>query len=115
ALGAAWRPLLLMLPVLAVAAGASLLQACLGAAGASFTSKPRTRLARLGHGALTAALHCLQPLARLVGRVEHGLTPWRRRGVVGLLTVALGVRKLREAGYSMAAVLSTVKQQARES
>ena len=35
--------------------------------------------------------------------------------VFGLLTVVLGVRKLREAGYSMAAVLSTVKQQARES
>src|SRR5439155_8079883 len=33
--------------------------------------------------ALTAVLHCLQPLARLLGRVEHGLTPWRRRGDVG--------------------------------
>jgi len=84
ALGAAWQPLLLTLPVLAAAVGASLLQACVGAAGASFASRPRTRLARLGLGALTASLHCLQPLARLVGRVEHGLTPWRRRGGFGL-------------------------------
>jgi hypothetical protein len=29
---------------------------------------------------LTAALHLLQPLARLRGRVRFGLTPWRRRG-----------------------------------
>jgi len=84
ALGAAWQPLLLTLPVLAAAVGASLLQACVGAAGASFASRPRTRLARLGLGALTASLHCLQPLARLVGRVQHGLTPWRRRGGFGL-------------------------------
>ena len=36
-------------------------------------------------------------------------------GVLGLLTVGLGLRKLQEAGYSMAAVLSTVKRQAGES
>ncbi len=29
---------------------------------------------------LTAVLFLLQPVARLVGRVRHGLTPWRRRG-----------------------------------
>ena len=28
----------------------------------------------------TAAMYALQPLARLVGRLERGLTPWRRRG-----------------------------------
>jgi hypothetical protein len=28
---------------------------------------------------LTAWLHLLQPLARLRGRLDHGLTPWRRR------------------------------------
>src|SRR5439155_8079882 len=50
ALGAAWQPLLLTLPVLAAAVGASLLQACVGAAGASFASKPRTRRARRGLG-----------------------------------------------------------------
>jgi hypothetical protein len=30
--------------------------------------------------ALTAALHVMQPLARLIGRLQHGLVPWRRRG-----------------------------------
>ncbi len=29
---------------------------------------------------LTAALHLLQPLARLRGRLDYGLAPWRRRG-----------------------------------
>src|SRR5206468_11941136 len=29
-------------------------------------------------------LHLLQPLARLKGRLDHGLTPWRRRGASGL-------------------------------
>ena len=38
----------------------------------------------LGLRSLTAFLHLLQPVARLRGRLEHGLTPWRRRGAVGL-------------------------------
>ena len=29
---------------------------------------------------LTAALFLLQPVARLIGRLRYGLTPWRRRG-----------------------------------
>ena len=29
----------------------------------------------------TGALHIIQPLARLWGRLAHGLTPWKRRGV----------------------------------
>ena len=31
---------------------------------------------------LTAALHLLQPIARLRGRLKEGLTPWRRHGTV---------------------------------
>jgi hypothetical protein len=30
--------------------------------------------------ALTALLYLVQPIARLRGRMDHGLTPWRRRG-----------------------------------
>jgi hypothetical protein len=29
---------------------------------------------------ITGVLYLLQPVARLYGRVRHGLTPWRRRG-----------------------------------
>jgi GT2 family glycosyltransferase len=53
-------------------------QACLGGAGARFPGVPRlsTRLRRL---ALTTFLHLIQPIGRLRGRTQEGLTPWRRR------------------------------------
>ncbi|HEX4804553.1 MAG TPA: glycosyltransferase [Conexibacter sp.] len=39
-----------------------------------------SRRRRLGIRALVFALCTLQPVARLWGRMDHGLTPWRRRG-----------------------------------
>jgi hypothetical protein len=57
--------------------GALLVHAGLSAARASFPT-PRSRLARIRLRGLTALLHLLQPLARLRGRQQHGLTPWRR-------------------------------------
>jgi O-antigen biosynthesis protein len=80
ALGALWRPLLLALPLLAVAGGAMLLEAASAAAHATFTHRSRSRVLNLGLRGLTGALHLLQPLARLAGRLRYGLTPWRRRG-----------------------------------
>jgi GT2 family glycosyltransferase len=82
--GILWRPLLLALLPLALAVGALLAQAALGAARASFTSTPRSRAAWLKLRSLTAVLYLLQPLARLYGRLRYGLTPWRRRGAPGL-------------------------------
>src|SRR5207302_1588449 len=35
---------------------------------------------RLPLRVLTGVLSLLQPIARLVGRVRHGLTPWRHHG-----------------------------------
>src|SRR5204862_178230 len=40
------------------------------------------RGARTKRRLLTAALHLLQPLARLRGRLREGLTPWRCRGTL---------------------------------
>ena len=77
ALGALWTPLLLALPLLAVAVAAPLLQASLSAARARSVGGGRPPVKMR---ALTAFLHLLQPLARLRGRVLFGLTPWRRRG-----------------------------------
>jgi hypothetical protein len=85
ALGGLWSPLLLAVPLLVLAVVATLIQAGLSAAHASFTSAPRTRTERLKLQGLTAALHLLQPLARLWGKSRHGLTPWRRRGLSGLV------------------------------
>ncbi|MEA2311575.1 MAG: hypothetical protein QOE28_1543 [Solirubrobacteraceae bacterium] len=73
ALGLSWRPLLAGLPVLALAVAASLARAAAGASRA----EPRLR-------PLTFALHLLQPAARLAGRLEHGLVPWRRPARRGL-------------------------------
>jgi O-antigen biosynthesis protein len=80
--GLFWAPLLLAVPPLAGAIGALLVDAALGAVRARFPD----RRARLRRRVLTALLYLLQPLARLEGRIAHGLTPWRRRGAraVGL-------------------------------
>ena len=83
ALGVFWTPLLLALPLLLLAVGALFAQAGLSAAKASFTVAPRSRFAKLKLWALTTALHLMQPLARLRGRLRWGLTPWRKRGVRG--------------------------------
>lgn len=79
ALGVMWRPLLVAIPLAAVAVGVSVGQAALSAMRASFPTPPASRGEHLKWRSLIALLHLLQPLARLVGRRRHGLTPWRRR------------------------------------
>ncbi len=81
ALGPLWQPLLLALPLLALALGASLTQAGLGAASASFPGVPRSRFRAFKMHALIMFLYLVQPLARLSGRLRKGLSPWRQRGV----------------------------------
>jgi len=80
ALGSAWHPLLWILPLLLTALGASLAQALLAVRGA-YRNLPRIRGGGIQLRMITAFLHLLQPLARLVGRIRHGLTPWRPRDV----------------------------------
>jgi len=78
ALSVAWSPLRLALPLALAAILPSVAQACLGGARARFPAGHGV-LARLTRRVLTAALHLIQPVARLRGRVQEGLTPWRRR------------------------------------
>jgi hypothetical protein len=73
-----------LLPVAAVAIGAAVLQATIGAARASFASPHQLQPGRARSFAMTALLHLLQPFARLAGRLRHGLTPWRGRGRAAL-------------------------------
>lgn len=78
-LGMVWPPLRLGLPVLLLAAGAPLVEAGASAGQAAFSKQRYTPLERLGLHGLTALLYLLQPLARLLGRLQSGLTLWRRR------------------------------------
>jgi O-antigen biosynthesis protein len=84
-LGFLWHPLGWSFPVFAVAAGMPLVQAGSRASRISFTHAPPSRAGRIKLRLLTACLHLLQPLARLCGRVRHGLTMWRQPAVVGLV------------------------------
>jgi hypothetical protein len=80
AVGALWRPLLVGLPVLALAASLSLVQAVLGARAGAWRFHDRSAPARASLRLVIVWLHLLQPVARLAGRFAYGLTPWRRRG-----------------------------------
>src|SRR5204863_9312235 len=51
-------------------------------AAAPFPVAPPFSPDRLKQRGLTACLYVLQPVARLWGRVRHGLTPWRWRGAL---------------------------------
>jgi len=80
ALSVAWRPFKLALPLLVAAMVLPVAQAWLSAVRARFPDQPAPWSARVRRRLLTAALHLIQPLARLRGRLTEGLTPWRRRG-----------------------------------
>jgi O-antigen biosynthesis protein len=77
ALGALWRPLLLGLALLVLGVAMVMAQAVRGARRASFPTAAN-RCRRIALRTLTAGLYMAQPLARLAGRLRHGLTPWRR-------------------------------------
>ncbi|MEA2563602.1 MAG: hypothetical protein QOH06_5106 [Acidobacteriota bacterium] len=77
-LGLHWAPLAWCLVPLAAAVAAPVVQALSSAARARRTADRASRRERAGRFLVTAFLHLLQPLARLTGRLRHGLTPWRR-------------------------------------
>jgi O-antigen biosynthesis protein len=76
ALGPIATPLLAALPLLAGALALALWRALATAWRCDVRDRRLRR--RLAGGALTALLVLLGPAARLTGRVEGGLTPWRR-------------------------------------
>jgi O-antigen biosynthesis protein len=83
AVGTLWPPLgRVALLLVLVAAGAPFVHAALAAARVDLREPPRRTLRdRLRLRMIIAWLHVMQPAARLRGRLEHGLTVWRRRGV----------------------------------
>jgi hypothetical protein len=67
-------------PLLALAVAAPVAAALSAAARARPPVEAASAAARLRFRALVFALHLVQPVARLAGRVGEGLTPWRQRG-----------------------------------
>lgn len=85
-LGIEWKPLLLALPLLLIAATLPGVHAVLCGMRATFPASFQSRRDLLKWRGLTALLHMLQPLVRLYGRIQQGLTPWRRCVVSGVST-----------------------------
>jgi GT2 family glycosyltransferase len=81
-LGISWPPLLLALPLLVLALLAPVAQAWVSTRELPYPAG-LDRFTRLRLRLLTTGLHVAQPIARLRGRLAHGLTPWRARGVGG--------------------------------
>ncbi|HMB89840.1 MAG TPA: glycosyltransferase [Rhodothermales bacterium] len=78
AIGLFWPPLLWVSLLLAIAVVSLLIQAGRSAARIWLTHTSGHSLKRLRY--LIAFLHLMQPLARLIGRLRLGLTPWRQLG-----------------------------------
>jgi O-antigen biosynthesis protein len=83
-LGLSWKPLFLAAPLLLTAFGLPLVHAIASSLRARFPDAPKNRLAELRSRNVIAWFHLLQPIARLVGRVRWGLTPWRRTTIATL-------------------------------
>jgi hypothetical protein len=81
ACGLIWKPLLLALPLFLLSAAAPIC-AAFNAVRVSF-SPARSRANVWKTQSVTTLLYVMQPLARLHGRLRHGLTLWRRRSPPG--------------------------------
>lgn len=82
--GVAWTPLLAAVPLFGLALAAPVAQAWKSSSGLRFASPYVPPRERMRARVTVAGLHLVQPLARLRGRVRHGLTWWRPRGPRGL-------------------------------
>jgi GT2 family glycosyltransferase len=83
-LGLIWIRLLWLAPLLLIGVAAPVIQAVISALRADFPTPRPSLKGRIALRSVTVLLHLAQPLARLAGRLRHGLTPWRRRICVRL-------------------------------
>jgi glycosyltransferase involved in cell wall biosynthesis len=80
-LGLLWKPLFITgLTLFLIASSFLFIQAGIGAYRARFNQEPLRRIDKIKMRLLTGFLFLTQPLARLYGRIEFGLTPIRWRG-----------------------------------
>jgi hypothetical protein len=76
AVGASWATLLWFAPLLVAGLSLTLLRAANAGKRATFHPQPSSKLRRAGVRLLVVCLHIIQPAARLIGRVQHGIRPW---------------------------------------
>lgn len=95
-LGLSWPPLWWAAPLALLAASALIAQAAIGATRATYPLPATSAREKLQRWFLTACLHLVQPLARLLGRLQHGLTPWRRRAGAAIVPRPLERETWRE-------------------
>jgi hypothetical protein len=107
-LGASWTPLLWLTPLLIASVGLTLVQAVQASMGATFDSKPNAKLGYAGLRLLVVWLHLVQPAARLLGRVQHGMGPWSWKGITRVLPVPTIVSLWTTRWQSIESRLSTL-------
>jgi O-antigen biosynthesis protein len=78
-----WPPLLVAALIFCGALTVTILQALRGSARASFYPERADPIKRLKLRSVVMILHLLQPAARLLGRIQYGLGPWRRNRLSG--------------------------------
>jgi len=76
-LGIEWQPMLWALPVLVLSVLVIMVQAGISAKEAIYPNNPASGFQKFRYWGLTTIMHIIQPIARLKGRINHGLTPWR--------------------------------------
>jgi len=77
-LGFLWGPLLVLWPVVIVSIIIVIVQAAVSSTKSISLQHVKKR--KYKYRLLIVLLHIIQPIARLYGRFNHGLTPWRKRG-----------------------------------
>ena len=82
--GLAWFPLIAAVPLFGLALAVPAAQAWKSSSGIRFAATRLSPWERVRTRLAVAGLHLVQPLARLWGRLRHGLTLWRGRGPRGL-------------------------------
>jgi O-antigen biosynthesis protein len=77
-LGFFWKPLLFAWPILVIFSGLPFLNVTKTIINTTYKNRNVKWLENFKLKLLTGFLHTAQPMARLYGRLRHGLSPWRR-------------------------------------
>lgn len=99
-LAVAWPAMLPLAALAMLFLLASLISAAANGWHAMIDQAGKNVVARMGHRLLVTGLHLAQPAARLLGRIDMGLTPWRLRGVRGFAVPRVARRRLWSEHWS---------------